>query len=102
MAKNNIIEAFTLIVVEHGAEEVVLNNLLELEGVTEATLIYGEFDIHSKIRVSSMEKLSEMLQRIRKLKIVRTETLIARTKYKRKSGLTNNHHRKMGHTRARH
>ena len=102
MARSNIIEAYTLIVVEHGAEEVVFNNLLKLKGVAEASLIYGEFDIHCKISVSSMDELGEVLEKIRKQKVIRTETLIAQTKYKRKSGLTNNHHRKMGHTRARH
>ncbi|MCK5628937.1 Lrp/AsnC family transcriptional regulator [Candidatus Bathyarchaeota archaeon] len=102
MARSNIIEAYSLVVVEHGAGEAVLNDLLKLKGVVEASPVYGEFDIHCKISVSSMDELGEVLGKIRKLKIVRTETLIARTKYKRKSGLTNNHHRKMGHKRARH
>ena len=34
-----------LIVVEHGTDEEVLNELMKLEGVTEASLVYGEYDV---------------------------------------------------------
>ncbi len=40
------VEAYMLIVVEHGAEHEVLDALMKFEGVIESSLVYGEFDIH--------------------------------------------------------
>ena len=102
MSKGEGLEAFGLIVVEHGAEEEVLQALTKMEGVTESSLVYGEFDIHCKIEVENMAKLTEVITQIRKLKVFTTETLIAFTRTKRKSRLTSRHHKKMHYDRARH
>jgi DNA-binding Lrp family transcriptional regulator len=92
-----------LIVVQHGAEHQILADLMKFDGVEEASLVYGEFDIHCKIMVDSMETLKEVLEKIRKLRILRSETLIAYERAPRKGGSVRNHHvRKMGHKRARH
>ena len=92
-----------LIVVQHGAEHQILEALMKFEGVEAASLVYGEFDIHCKLSVESMEKLKEALEKIRKLRILRSETLIAYERAPRKGGSVRNHHvRKMGHKRARH
>jgi len=71
------IEAYTLISVEHGADEEVLDGLMELDGVTEASLVYGEYDVHCKIEVDNMEKLREVIGKIRTLRVRTTETLVA-------------------------
>lgn len=96
-------EAYILIVVEHGAEHDVLDALMKFDGVTEGSLVYGEFDIHCKLVVESMEKLREVHDEIRKLRILTSETLIAYERALRKVGSLRNHHvRKLGHKRARH
>ena len=92
-----------MIVVEHGAEHDVLDALMKFDGVTEGSLVYGEFDIHCKLVVESMEKLREVHDEIRKLRILTSETLIAYERAPRKVGSLRNHHvRKLGHKRARH
>ena len=97
------VEAFMLIVVEHGAEHEVLDALMKFEGVVESSLVYGEFDIHCKFLVESMEKLREVHDEVRKLRILTSETLIAYERAPRKTRSARNHHvRKMGHKRARH
>ena len=103
MSKGEGLEAYVLIVAEHGTDEEVLNNLIKLRGVTEASLVYGEYDIHCKIKVGNMHKLREVIEKIRKLKVITTETLIAYERAsKRVRRLTNRHHKKLWHARARH
>jgi len=70
--------AFVLINVESGAEEEVLKVLKKIEGVEEANLSYGVYDIIVKIKAESMEKLKEMVtHKIRSVSKVRsTLTLI--------------------------
>jgi DNA-binding Lrp family transcriptional regulator len=70
--------AFVLINVESGSEDEVLNELRTLEGVEEAYFSYGVYDLITKIRADSMDKLKEVVTRkIRTLSKVRsTLTLI--------------------------
>jgi DNA-binding Lrp family transcriptional regulator len=99
MSKRKGIEAYELIVAEHGADDEVLQELMNIEGVTESSLVYGEFDIHCKIEVENMDKLKEVIAKIRKLKVITTETLIA---YERRiSRISNRLAKKMHHNRAR-
>ena len=97
-----MVEAYMLLVVEHGADEEVLQNLMKIEGIKEASLVLGEYDIHCKLRVSSMKKIREVVAKIRKLRILTSETLIAYEKAPRVKRITNRHVRKIGHKRARH
>jgi len=65
--------AFILINSEIGAEESVLNSLRDLEGVEEAYIVYGVYDIIAKIREETMEKLKELITwQIRRLDKVRS------------------------------
>jgi DNA-binding Lrp family transcriptional regulator len=70
--------AFVLINVESGAEDKVLNELKSIKNVEESYFSYGVYDIITKIRSETMEKLKEMVTtRIRSLDQVRsTLTLI--------------------------
>ena len=97
------VEAYILLVVQHGAEHQVLETLMKFDGVKEGSLVYGEFDIHCKIIVENMEKLREVHDKIRKLRILRSETLISYERaYRKGKGLGNHHVRRWGHKRARH
>jgi DNA-binding Lrp family transcriptional regulator len=70
--------AFVLINVESGSEDEVLKELKTIEGVEEAYFSYGVYDLITKIRADSMDKLKEVVTRkIRTLSKVRsTLTLI--------------------------
>jgi DNA-binding Lrp family transcriptional regulator len=96
------VEAYMLLVVEHGADEEVLQNLTKIEGVEEASLVLGEYDIHCKLRIDNMGKIPEILAQVRKLRILTSETLVAYKKAPKVRKITNRHIRKMGHKRARH
>jgi DNA-binding Lrp family transcriptional regulator len=74
--------AFILINSEIGGEESVLNSLRDLEGVEEAYIVYGVYDIIAKIREDTMERLKELITwKIRRLEKVRsTLTMIIVTK----------------------
>ena len=97
-----MLEAYVLLVVEHGADEEVLQNLMKIEGIEEASLVLGEYDIHCKLRSNSMKKIREVIAKIRKLRILTSETLVAYKKAPRLKRVTNRHIRKLGHERARH
>ena len=86
---------------EHGADEEVLRDVLQIEGVAESSLVYGEFDIHCKVLVDSMDALRKVIREIRKLKIMTTETLIAYEKIARVGRITNNHVRRLRRRRER-
>jgi DNA-binding Lrp family transcriptional regulator len=71
-------KAFVLINVESGSEDEVLKELKTIEGVDEAYFSYGVYDLITKIKADSMDKLKELVtRRIRTLSRVRsTLTLI--------------------------
>jgi DNA-binding Lrp family transcriptional regulator len=70
--------AYVLINVESGSEDDVLKELKIIEGVEEAYFSYGVYDLITKIKADTMDKLKEMVtRRIRTLSKVRsTLTLI--------------------------
>ena len=70
--------AYVLINVESGSEDDVLKELKAVEGVEEAYFSYGVYDLITKIKADTMDKLKEMVtRRIRTLSKVRsTLTLI--------------------------
>jgi DNA-binding Lrp family transcriptional regulator len=70
--------AFVLINVESGSEEEVVKELKPIEGVVESYFSYGVYDIITKVKAESMEKLKDMVTRkIRSISRVRsTLTLI--------------------------
>jgi len=66
-------EAIVLINTDIGAEEEVLEKLGDIEGVTEAYIVYGVYDIVAKVQAPSTEALKEIISnRIRKLSKVRS------------------------------
>jgi DNA-binding Lrp family transcriptional regulator len=70
--------AFVLVNVESGSEDEVLQELKKVEGVEESYFSYGVYDIITKIKAETMDKLKELVtRRIRTLSKVRsTLTLI--------------------------
>ncbi len=71
-------KAFVLINVESGSEEEVLEQIKKTEGVEEAYYSYGVYDIITKVKADSMEKLRDTVTRkVRTISRVRsTLTLI--------------------------
>ena len=55
--------AFVLINVESGAEQEVVNELKKTDGVEEAYFSYGVYDIITKIKADSMERLKDLVTR---------------------------------------
>ena len=53
--------AFVLINTEIGSESDVLKELKKVEGVEEASAVYGVYDIMAKIKAESIDKLKEII-----------------------------------------
>jgi DNA-binding Lrp family transcriptional regulator len=65
--------AFVLINTEIGSEQDVHKELKKVEGVEEASAVYGVYDIVAKVKADSMDKLKELVTwRIRRLDKVRS------------------------------
>lgn len=65
--------AIVLINAEIGSEEEVFNEISKVEGIKEAYIVYGVYDIIAKIEAETMERLKETIaNRIRKLPKVRS------------------------------
>lgn len=69
---------YILINADSGYEKKLLKQLREIENVKEAFLVYGTFDIISKVYTESLEELRELISsKIRKMdNVVSTITLI--------------------------
>lgn len=65
--------AFVLINAEIGSEEEVLKELNKVEGVREAYIVYGVYDIVAKISADTMDKLKDIVTwNVRRLNKVRS------------------------------
>jgi DNA-binding Lrp family transcriptional regulator len=65
--------AFVLINTEIGAEREVAKEIIQIEGVEEAYVIYGVYDIIAKVRAENIDKLKEIITlKIRKMSKVRS------------------------------
>lgn len=71
-------EAFVLINTEVGGEGEVLKALLQMDGVEEAYVVYGVYDIVAKIKAPDIESLKKIVTtNIRKLsKVKSTLTMV--------------------------
>lgn len=70
--------AFVLINTEPANEEKVLTKITKIDGIEEAYILYGVYDILAKIKTESMENLKQtIIWQIRKIEgVVSTLTLI--------------------------
>jgi DNA-binding Lrp family transcriptional regulator len=65
--------AFVLINTEIGSESDVLKELKTVEGVEEASAVYGVYDIVARVKSETMDRLKEIVTwRIRRLDKVRS------------------------------
>ena len=65
--------AFVLINTEIGSEADVLKELKTVEGVIEASAVYGVYDIVARVTADTMDKLKEIVTwRVRRLDKVRS------------------------------
>jgi len=72
------IVAYVILVVEVGREYEVLRKLLEMDVVSEAHVVYGEFDVITKLEVGNLEELEEAVMSIRRIPgVIRSSTLIS-------------------------
>ncbi|MCD6513557.1 MAG: Lrp/AsnC ligand binding domain-containing protein [Candidatus Odinarchaeota archaeon] len=74
---SNPIVAYILLSVKTGYEYDVLEQIDEIEEVTEAAITFGEYDIIARIEIKNIGQLDEIVTRIRKIPgVERTSTLI--------------------------
>jgi len=65
--------AFVLLNTEVGFETDVLEKLKKVEGVDEASAVYGVYDIVARVKADTMDRLKEIMSfRIRRLNNVRS------------------------------
>lgn len=66
-------EAIVLVNTDIGSEDEVLNLLSNIEGVTEAYVVYGVYDIVVKVNAPTTEELKDIISnKIRKISKVRS------------------------------
>ncbi len=71
------IVAYVLVVVSIGREFDVLDRIKRLEGITEAVVVYGEYDIVARLETGSMKEVDRVVTAIRSIpSVLRTVTLI--------------------------
>jgi len=70
--------AFVFITTEPASMPVVLKNVRAIEGVIEAEMVYGIFDIVAKVQTETMDQLKQIVTfKIRMLaNVLKTDTLL--------------------------
>ena len=71
--------AFVFITTDPVSMPVVLKNVRAIEGVVEAEMVYGVFDIVAKVQTETMDQLKQIVAfKLRMLtNVLKTETLLA-------------------------
>jgi len=71
------VKAYFMAIVKRGTEHDVAKRLSKMEGVTEAMVTYGLWDIVVRIEAPSLGKLDALITEMRKMEdIVQTSTLV--------------------------
>ena len=88
-----VVKAFVVFKVSSGSEREICKKIAELDEVTEASVIYGEYDLIVKVSAQDLGKLEEFLtDKVRTMpSIVLTSTMIVAREYKGKTE-RNPHH----------
>ncbi len=74
------IVAYVIMIVEVGKEYEVLEEVKKFSEVTEARVVYGEFDLVVRLEVNSIKDLERVVMGLRRIKgVLRTATLISAT-----------------------
>ena len=70
--------AYILITTDSGTEKRVAEELALMDGIDDADIVYGEYDIIAKIRLDDVSQLTDfIISKIRPLQgVLRTSTLI--------------------------
>ncbi|EWG06928.1 MAG: AsnC family transcriptional regulator [Candidatus Aramenus sulfurataquae] len=72
------VKGYVLIITSIGKETDISNELKKIQGVREATPVYGEYDVVVVIEAQSLEELNKTISQIRRNpNIIRTVTLIS-------------------------
>lgn len=76
-----MVGAYILVTTKSGAEKDVLESLKKIKSITNAKILYGEYDILAKINLKDITELNEyLLTNIRPIAgIEKTSTLIVAT-----------------------
>ena len=70
-------KAYVLAIVKRGTEHEVVKKIQKIEGITEALVTYGMWDLIARIETESLEQLDNLVGGIRQLtEIESTNTLI--------------------------
>jgi len=73
-----LIIAYILLKTIIAKEHEVAQKLQEIEGIVEARVVFGEYDVVAKAQVEDVKALDEMVTKIRKINgVAATSTLIA-------------------------
>jgi DNA-binding Lrp family transcriptional regulator len=73
-------KSFVFIETDFGCTELALEELIKIEYVTKCFKLYGMYDIVVEIEAQTVQKLDEVISKIKTLQIVRsTTTMIARS-----------------------
>ncbi|AWR93347.1 Lrp/AsnC ligand binding domain-containing protein [Acidianus brierleyi] len=74
----SIVKGYVLLITSIGKETDIVNDLKRIQGVKEATPVYGEYDIVVEIEAPTLEELNKVISQIRRnSNIIRTVTLIS-------------------------
>jgi DNA-binding Lrp family transcriptional regulator len=72
------VKAYILLITSIGKELDVVNDVKKLNGVKDATPVYGEYDVVVEVEAADLNELNKTINQIRRnSSIIRTVTLIS-------------------------
>jgi len=72
------LKAYVLLITSIGKEMDVVNEMKKLNGIKDATAVYGEYDVVLEIEGANLDELNKVIGQVRRNPhIIRTVTLIS-------------------------
>ncbi len=72
------LKAYVLLITSIGKEMDVVNDMKKLNGIKDATAVYGEYDVVLEVEGANLDELNKVIGQVRRNPhIIRTVTLIS-------------------------
>jgi len=72
------LKAYVLLITSIGKEMDVVNEMKKLNGIKDATAVYGEYDVVLEVEGANLDELNKVIAQVRRNPhIIRTVTLIS-------------------------
>jgi len=87
-----VVKAYVLFKVSSGSEMEICEKIMENNEVSEASILYGEYDIIAKVNAQDSDRIDSVIEKIQTIpSIILTSTMIVAREYRGKMNRNPDH-----------